>query len=211
MNGAIPMRRTLLSLAALLVAGKSLVQTTVGPTTSLPVYTTGSTTIVVQYTNPFRFQYSSQVTSTNINGPTLAAMAPAASTAGVLPALAPKAAPAIAAAPTPAELWTATGTDLSNALTLMLALQQQIEQATANVGAEEACYEIRLQYYSAWRLDSTHKRDLIAFAKANATPVTATGAPNLGDTAAACAIAIDDGWPPQCIQGCRNGYLSGTN
>jgi hypothetical protein len=190
------MRRTLLSLAALVAAGTSLAQTAVGPTTSLPVYTTGSTTIVVQYTNPFRFQYSTQVTSTNINGPTLAAIAPAASTAGVLPALAPKAAPAVAAAPTLAELWTATGTDLSNARTLMLALQQQIEQATANAGAEQVCYKIRLQYYSAWRLDSKHKSDLIAFAKANATPVAATSAPNLGDPTAACAISGDDGWPP---------------
>jgi len=111
------------------------------------------------------------VTSTNINGPTLAAIAPAASTAGALPALAPKAPPAVAAAPTLAELWTATGTDLSNARTLMLALQQQIEQATANAGAEQACYKIRLQYYSAWRLDLKHKSDLIAFAKTNATPV----------------------------------------
>jgi len=49
------MRRTLLSLADLLAAGTSLGQTTVGPTTSLSVYKTGSTTIVVQYTNPFRF------------------------------------------------------------------------------------------------------------------------------------------------------------
>ena len=111
------------------------------------------------------------MTSTNINGPTLAAIAPAASTAGVLPALAPKAAPAVAAAPTLAELWPATGTDLSNARTLMLALQQQIEQATANAGAEQACYKICFQYYSAWRLDSKHKSDLIAFAKTNATPV----------------------------------------
>ena len=77
----------------------------------------------------------------------------------------------------------------------MLALQQQIEQATANAGAEQACYKIRLQYYSAWRLDPKHKSDLIAFAKANATPVAATSAPNLGDPTAACAISGDDGWP----------------
>jgi hypothetical protein len=189
------MRRTLLCLVVLLAAATSLAQTTVGPTTSLPVYTTGSTKIVVQYINPFRFQYSTQVTSTNVNAPTLSAIAPAASTAVELPQLAAKAEPAVVAAPTLAELWTATGTDLSNARTLMLALQQQIEQATANAGAEQACYKIRLQYYSSWRLDLKHKSDLIAFAKANATPVAASSAPNLGDPTAACAISSDDGWP----------------
>ena len=190
------MRRTLPSFAAFLVAGTSLAQTTtISPTTTLPVYTTGSTNIVVQYTNPFRFQYSAQVTSTNINGPTLAAIAPAASTAGALPQLAPTPVPANPAAPTLAELWNATGSDLGNARTLMLALQQQIEQAVTNAGAEQACYKIRLQYYSAWRLDLKHKNDLIAFATANAKPVAATSAPNLGDPTAACAIAGDDGWP----------------
>lgn len=192
------MRRTLLVLAALLSAGNSFAQTVViGPATSLPVSTTGSTRIVIQYVNPLRYQYSTQTISTNVNGPTPPpTIAPAASVAGALPALAPALVHAAAAAPSLADMWGDVGTDLGNARTLMLALQQQVEHVSANSGAEEACYKVRLQYYSTWRLDPKHKSDLVLFARANATtPVAATSAPTLGDPTAACAITGDDSWP----------------
>ena len=191
------MRQTILVLAILLAPGIGFAQTAViEPSTSLPITTTGSTKIVVQYVNPFRFQYSAQISSSNVTGPTPpVTIAPGASTAGSLPALIPKVVPAPGAQPTIGDMWKDVNVDLSNARTLMLALQQQIELNSGNAAAEQSCYKVRLQYYSTWRLDAKHKSDLATFAKANATPVVPPNIPNLGDPTTACAITGDDSWP----------------
>jgi hypothetical protein len=192
------MRRRLLALIALLFTTTVFAQkpekpVVIKPDTSLPVTTTGSTKIIIQYVNPLRFQYNVQTTSTNVAGPTPpASLAPAASTAANLPPAAPQVAPPASSL---ADQWTTTGTDINKARRSMFALQRQVELATANAGAEQACYKIRLQYFSTWRLDQKHKDDLIAFATANGTPVEATDAPTLGDPTKACAIKGDDRWP----------------
>jgi len=181
----------------------------IGSTVPLPVTTTGSIGIVVEYINPFRFQYSVQTTSTNVSAPALpVALGVNPTTAGganpginpapPAPPPPPPAPPPPPPPPPPPDLstqWTNIGVDLGTTRQNIFNLQKALETVSSGAAAEQSCYKVRLQYFSTWRLDETHKNDLKTFATANGTPILSGKPLSLGVPTTSCAVDGDDKWP----------------
>src|SRR5579859_823352 len=163
----------------------------------LPIVTSGDAKILVQYINPLHYQYSLQVSSTNINAPTApAAIAPSASTTGSLPPppqqeLGPTQSTQTPRPPTADEQWKQIVANERDAREQVFGLKQQTDRLLFAALTEQQCYKDRLSFYSSYLLDVSTANSLKEFALANQNPVTS----QTGNSATDSCRRPDDQWP----------------
>jgi len=166
---------------------------------ALPILTSGPQKIVIEYINPLHFQYSLQVSSTNVSAPTPpASIAPSASTAGISPP-APAAMRTPSPQPAPAkvkEQWQNILTNLKAVRDLAFVRKQQTDTALFLASTEEQCYKDRLALYSSFLLDEKSAESLKQFVEKNRKPVTAAASNSATDS---CRRA-DNEWPFSSLQ-----------
>lgn len=142
--------------------------------TALPVVTSGAETLVIKYINPLHYQYSLQVSSTNITAPAApSVIAPGVTTTGVFPA--PPSPPPPPTPPTISstkkntieEQWKAILEKLNSVRKTAISLKQKTDRALFTASTEEQCYKDRLSFYSSFLLDEKTADSLKQFAKNN--------------------------------------------
>jgi len=167
-------------------AQKSHVTVITSPT-ALPVSTTGAEKIIIRFINPLHYQYSLQVSSTNINAPSApGVIAPAATTTGAgLGTIQPPPPPPVERTPeqqkekTPEEKkWEKILEKLDVVRTTVVARKQQTDSLLFAASSESQCYKDRLSFYSSFLLNDATADSLRQFAMNNRSPVTSTPAPN---------------------------------
>jgi len=154
--------------------------------TALPVSTSGAEKVIVRYINPLHYQYSLQVSSTNISAPAPpTAIAPSATTTGVFPAP-PTPPPPPPPTPTttqpkkntPEEQWKEILTNLGVVRKTVITSKQQTDSLLFTASSESQCYKDRLSFYSSFLLDDATADSLRQFAMNNRSPITSSSAPN---------------------------------
>ena len=154
--------------------------------TALPVSTSGAEKIIIRYINPLHYQYSLQVSSTNITAPAPpSAIAPGATTTGVFPGP-PSPPPPPPPTPTttppkknsPEEQWEKILTNLDVVRKTVITSKQQTDSLLFAASSESQCYKDRLSFYSSFLLDDATAESLRRFAMNNRSPITSTSAPN---------------------------------
>lgn len=170
--------------------------------TALPVVTSGAGTIVIKYINPLHYQYSLQVSSTNITAPAPpSVIAPGVTTTGKFPTPLgppPPNPPTATATPTTLdERWKAVLEKLGHVRTSVVNLKQDTDKALFTALTEEQCYKDRLSFYSSFLLDEKTADSLKQFAKNNESIVpSGTTPPSASDS---CRHQ-DDNWPFGSLQ-----------
>jgi len=179
--------------------------TVISSRTALPIATSGDQTIVIKFINPLRYQYSLQVSSTNITAPAPpSVIAPAATTGGVFPSPPPPPPPpstsTAVATPkkeTPDDKWNEILQKLDKIRPAVVGEKQQTDSLLFGVGLESQCYKDRLAFYSSPLLDDKSADSLRAFVVNNRTPVTSSGGPA---SASVSCRGIDGVWPFRELQ-----------
>lgn len=159
--------------------------TVVTSRTALPVSTSGAYKIIIRYINPLHYQYSLQVSSTNIAAPAPpSVIAPSATTTGVFPgppSPPPPPPPTPTSTPkknTPEEQWKQILTKLDVVRNTIITSKQQTDSLLFAASSESQCYKDRLSFYSSFLLDDASADSLRRFAVNNRSAITSTSGPN---------------------------------